>query len=178
MSHGETKIEAVFLRALDIPSPQERAAYLQQACAGDDELRRRVERLLAAQPQVGSFLHQNAAAMVQTRDQPAAERRAPGSAPTSCCRRSAKAAWATVCMAEQDAAGQPHASPSRSSSRAWTSAQVIARFEAERQALALMDHPNIAKVLDAGATTDAAGRTSSWSWSRACRSPSTATRTT
>ena len=52
--------------------------------------------------------------------------------------------------------------------------QVLARFEAERQALALMDHPNIAKVLDAG-TTERAGPTSSWSWSRACRSPATAT---
>ena len=46
-------------------------------------------------------------------------------------------------------------------------AQVIARFEAERQALALMDHPNIAKVLDAGADRPRAGRTSSWSWSTA-----------
>ena len=43
-------------------------------------------------------------------------------------------------------------SRSRSSSRAWTPTQVIARFEAERQALALMDHPNIARVLDAGTT--------------------------
>ena len=51
---------------------------------------------------------------------------------------------------------------------------VLARFEAERQALALMDHPNIAKVLDAG-PRPTAGRSSSWSWSRACRSPSTAT---
>ena len=51
---------------------------------------------------------------------------------------------------------------------------VLARFEAERQALALMDHPNIAKVLDGG-TTDQAGRSSSWSWSRACRSLSIAT---
>ena len=48
--------------------------------------------------------------------------------------------------------------------------QVVARFEAERQALALMDHPNIAKVLDGGAT-ETAGPTSSWSWSRASRSP-------
>ena len=55
------------------------------------------------------------------------------------------------------------------------SRQVLARFEAERQALALMDHPNIAKVLDAGATDGRPARSSSWSWSRACRSPSTAT---
>ena len=54
--------------------------------------------------------------------------------------------------------------------------QVVARFEAERQALALMDHPNIARVLDGGATARA-GPTSSWSWSAACRSPSSATRT-
>ena len=55
--------------------------------------------------------------------------------------------------------------------------QVIARFEAERQALALMDHPNIAQVLDAGADGRPAGPTSSWSWSRASPSPTSATRT-
>ena len=54
--------------------------------------------------------------------------------------------------------------------------EVIARFEAERQALAMMDHPNIAQVLDAGAT-ESADRTSSWNWSEASRSPTTATRT-
>ena len=53
--------------------------------------------------------------------------------------------------------------------------QVIARFEAERQALALMDHPNIARVLDAGRDRQRAGPTSSWNWSAAFRSPSTAT---
>ena len=51
---------------------------------------------------------------------------------------------------------------------------VLSRFEAERQALALMDHPNIAKVLDGG-TTETAGRFSSWNTSRACRSPNIAT---
>ena len=51
---------------------------------------------------------------------------------------------------------------------------VLARFDAERQAIALMDHPNIAKVLDAGAT-DTAAPSSSWSWSRASPSPHSAT---
>ncbi len=59
------------------------------------------------------------------------------------------------------------------------SKQVIARFEAERQALALMDHPNIARVLDAGTTgSGGTARTSSWTSSRGCRSPATATSTT
>ena len=55
--------------------------------------------------------------------------------------------------------------------------EVLARFDAERQALAVMDHPNIAQVFDAGGPTRA-GLTSSWSWSRACRSPATATNAT
>ena len=56
-----------------------------------------------------------------------------------------------VYMAEQEKPVR-RGSRSRSSSRAWTASQVVARFEAERQALALMDHLNIARVLDAGAT--------------------------
>ena len=52
--------------------------------------------------------------------------------------------------------GAPHASRSRLSNSAWTPSQVIARFEAERQALAMMDHPNIARVFDAGTTEQAA----------------------
>ena len=55
--------------------------------------------------------------------------------------------------------------------------QVIARFEAERQALALMDHPNIAKVLDAGATDTGPALLRHGTGARASRSPSTATRT-
>jgi serine/threonine protein kinase len=55
--------------------------------------------------------------------------------------------------------------------------EVLARFESERQSLAVMDHPNIAKALDAG-TTRTGFRTSSWSSSRASRSPTTATATT
>ena len=51
-----------------------------------------------------------------------------------------------------DRAGPPHGRAQAHQGRAWTRRQVLARFEAERQALALMDHPNIAKVLDAGTT--------------------------
>ena len=51
---------------------------------------------------------------------------------------------------------------------------VIARFEAERQALAMMDHPNIAKVLDAGTTESRSTVSSPWNWCRGSRSPTTA----
>ena len=56
--------------------------------------------------------------------------------------------------------------------------EVVARFEAERQALALMDHPNIARVLDAGSHQSRADPISSWSWSVVYRSRNTAIRTT
>jgi hypothetical protein len=51
-----TPVEAIFFAALENTTPEARAAYLDEACAGDADLRRRVERLLAAHPQVGSFL--------------------------------------------------------------------------------------------------------------------------
>src|SRR5436190_23900986 len=53
--------ETVFFAALAKGDPAERAAYLNEACGADDELRRRVDRLLAAHPQVGSFLQDDAA---------------------------------------------------------------------------------------------------------------------
>jgi hypothetical protein len=54
-------VEDIFLAALDRGTPQERAAYLDNACKDDAELRRRVERLLQAHPKAGSFLKQPAA---------------------------------------------------------------------------------------------------------------------
>ena len=63
-------------------------------------------------------------------------------------------------MAEQAAAGPPQGGPQDHQAGDGQPRRSIARFEAERQALAMMDHPNIAKVLDAGTTPMAAGRTS------------------
>src|SRR5438132_9299605 len=56
--------EAVFFAALAKVDPAERAAYLNEACGTDTELRRRVDRLLAAHPEVGSFLQDNAVSPV------------------------------------------------------------------------------------------------------------------
>src|SRR5262245_4327626 len=151
MSQGETRIEAVFLRALEIQSPEERAAYLQQACAGDEVLRRRVERMLAAQPQLGSFLNQNAAEMVLTSDQPAADRLGTRIGPYKLLQEIGEGGMGTVFMAEQEQPVRRRVAL-KIIKPGMDSAQVIARFEAERQALALMDHVNIARVFDGGTT--------------------------
>ena len=77
--------------------------------------------------------------------------RAHSSAPTSCWSRSAKGALGVVFMAEQQRPVRRKVAL-KIIKPGMDTRQVIARFEAERQALALMDHPNIAQVLDAGAT--------------------------
>ena len=101
----------------------------------------------------GSFLQSSPARSEATVDRADPSRNGPArsSARTSCCSRSAKAAWASSTWPSSRSRSAAR-SRSRSSSPAWTASQVIARFEAERQALAMMDHPNIARVLDAGTT--------------------------
>src|SRR6516164_776086 len=67
-------LEAIFFAALEKGAPQERAAYLDEACAGDPDLRRRIEKMLAAQAQAGSFLEQPAGDPYRTVDEPITER--------------------------------------------------------------------------------------------------------
>jgi eukaryotic-like serine/threonine-protein kinase len=160
-----TSAKEVFLAAAEL-SPAERAAYLDTACPGDAELRRRVEALLRAHDEPGSFpaeLPEKVAAALGSKPGKANEL-GETSAPTGpdetigaqvgpykLLQRLGEGGMGTVYMAEQ-------AQPVRRMvalkivRTGMDSRQVVARFEAERQALALMDHPNIARVLDAGTT--------------------------
>src|SRR3954452_12507017 len=146
-------LEAIFFAALEKGSPQERAAYLDEACAGDPDLRRHVEKMLAAQAQAGSFLEQPARRPAVTVDeQPIRE--GPGTVigPYKLVEQIGEGGMGTVWMAQQT---QPirRLVAVKLIKAGMDSKQVIARFEAERQALALMDHANIARVLDAGTTS-------------------------
>jgi len=148
-------LEVIFFAALEKGSPEERAAYLDEACATDPDCRRRVEKMLAAQAQAGSFLESPAAALSATTDQSIAE--CPGSAigPYKLLQQIGEGGMGTVFMAEQTEPVRRKVAL-KIIKAGMDSRQVIARFEAERQALAMMDHVNIARVFDAGAT--AAGR--------------------
>ena len=133
-------------------SPEARAAYLDDVCGSDPDLRRRVERLLDAQPNVGSFMDSPAAGPTMTL--PAGEvLEGPGTiiGPYKLLEQIGEGGMGIVYMAEQS---QPvrRKVALKIIKPGMDTRQVIARFEAERQALAMMDHPNIAKVLDAGAT--------------------------
>ena len=145
----------IFAEAMQKSSAAERAAFLAQACSGDDALRRRIDELIAEQERLGSFLESPVTEVVQaalTLDAEPAQ--CPGSqvGPYKLLQVIGEGGMGVVYMAEQH---QPvlRRVALKIIKPGMDTRQVIARFEAERQALAMMDHPNIAKVLDAGATS-------------------------
>jgi serine/threonine protein kinase/tetratricopeptide (TPR) repeat protein len=146
------RIESVFAAVLQKPSAQERAAYLDQACADNPLLRRRVEALLKAHDQAGSFL-QAPPARPQGTDayEPIKERPGTVIGPYKLMEQIGEGGMGLVFVAEQQHPVRRKVAL-KIIKPGMDSQQVIARFEAERQALAMMDHQNIAKVHDAGTT--------------------------
>jgi WD40 repeat protein/serine/threonine protein kinase len=148
-------VKSLFGRALEISSPAARAAYLDEACIGSASLRAEVDGLLQAHDQAGSFLkHPGPAAANTTAGATAVEGPGTRIGPYKLLQQIGEVGMGAVYMAEQE---QPlrRRVALKIIKPGMDSAQVIARFEVERQALALMDHENIARVLDAGETPPA-----------------------
>ncbi len=146
------KAEEIFHNAIEIADPAKRAAYLEDACKRDYKLRAEVEALLRAHEKAGDFL------------------KAPGLEPDATLEESAgiegpgtkigryelleligEGGMGLVYLAEQQEPLRRRVAL-KIVKLGMDTKQVIARFEAERQALALLDHPNIAHVFDAGTT--------------------------
>src|SRR5437879_1962507 len=140
---------AIFNLARHIEAPEARRAYLQQACGGDAVLQARVDALLRVHQPEQSFLNMPADEIAG----PLPGSEAPGAllGPYKLLQQIGEGGMGTVFMAEQTQPVQRKVALTVIKP-GMDSRQVIARFEAERQALALMDHVNIARVLDAGAT--------------------------
>jgi eukaryotic-like serine/threonine-protein kinase len=153
------RLESLFAATLEKP-PAKRAAYLDQACADEPALRERVEALLRAQVAAGSFL-ENPAAQTATTGGPqdvaetASSGEAPGAmvGPYKLIEQIGEGGMGAVWLAQQTEPVKRLVAV-KLIKAGMDSKQVIARFDAERQALALMDHAHIARVLEAG-TTDA-----------------------
>jgi WD40 repeat protein/serine/threonine protein kinase len=143
--------ESLFIEALLKPTPEARAAFLDAACADDAALRRAVELLLRAHERAGPFLRDPAAAAASTVDAPTRE--GPGTVvgPYRLLEQIGEGGFGVVFMAEQVAPVRRKVAL-KVLKPGMDSKQVVARFEAERQALALMDHPHIAHVFDGGET--------------------------
>ena len=175
MDTAKADIKTIFGQAVALSSPAERAAYLQGACAGDPGLRAEVESLLRAHGEAGPFLGERGPAPAATTEGPVRE--GPGTVigPYKLLQQIGEGGMGTVFMAEQTHPVRRKVAL-KVIKAGMDSAQVIARFEAERQALALMDHVNIARVLDGGATEG--GRPYFvMDLVQGCRSPGTVTTT-
>jgi serine/threonine protein kinase len=156
MAEWNSKVNEVFLAAAEVESPAERQVFLDQHCGNDPGLRAQVESLLAASAKVGSFLNKPAAQALPrspgTVDyEPIAERPGTLIGPYKLMEQIGEGGFGLVFVAEQQ---QPvrRKVALKIIKPGMDTREVIARFEAERQALALMDHQNIAKVFDAGTT--------------------------
>jgi tetratricopeptide (TPR) repeat protein len=161
-------VERLFFAALEKGTPAERAAYLDAACAGQPELRARVDRLLAAHaaadlllgpPAEGATLSAPDAAV--TADPDGTRPPGPSSAPAGeagqriagrykLLQRIGEGGMGAVWMADQTEPVRRKVAVKLIRAERGNSTAILSRFEAERQAIALMDHPHIAKLLDAG----------------------------
>jgi serine/threonine protein kinase len=133
----------LFLKALALPTADERRAYLAQACT-EPELRAEVEALLDASDRAGNFLEHPVSNL--------AERPGTVIGPYKLLEQIGEGGFGLVFVAEQQHPVRRKVAV-KVLKPGMDTRQVIARFEAERQALALMDHVNIAKVLEAGETS-------------------------
>jgi tetratricopeptide (TPR) repeat protein/serine/threonine protein kinase len=148
--------ESLFLQALEYDSAEERAAFLDRECGANAELRRGVEALLHHHREGNHFLESPPTAVVPgsgfTAEVSLSESAGTQIGPYKLLEQIGEGGMGTVWMAQQ-CAPVKRLVALKLIKAGMDSRQVIARFEAERQALALMDHPNIARVLDAGTTS-------------------------
>ncbi len=152
MNDSPNREVEIFSEAVDLPA-EERAAYLERVCGSDLNLRQRIEALLYVNDGAGDFLEQS----LQKSELKSRPEISVGEKPGDYIGRYkllhqiGEGGCGVVFMAEQ--AEPVHRRVALKIIKpGMDTKSVIARFEAERQALALMDHPNIAKIFDAGAT--------------------------
>ena len=163
--------------AINIEDAAARRAFIEQASSGNPQLRQHLEKLVAAHFRAGAFLRQPVGGLELTAQAGSSEPAisSPASAllgstigPYKIRELLAEGGMGSVYVAEQEHPVRRKVAL-KVIKPGMDSREVIARFEAEREALTRMDHPHIAKVLDAGTTAPATadirgGPTLSWSW--------------
>src|SRR5881394_2895769 len=157
MPSAQERESALFALAVEKPVA-ERVAFLQAVCGKDSALRQRLEALLAAHEQPGELLGDDngkstvkATMKLDLADEPADEAVGQMLGRYKLLERVGEGGCGVVYVAEQTEPVRRRVAL-KVIKLGMDTKQVVARFEAERQALAMMDHPNIAKVLDAGTT--------------------------
>jgi ankyrin repeat protein/serine/threonine protein kinase len=148
MSSTNQSAETIFAEALQKSDPEQRNFYLEQACAGNAALREEVESLLQAHEGAGDFLGRST---VLLQSDIAAEHAGMRIGRYKLLEQIGEGGFGVVWMAEQEEPVRRRVAL-KIIKLGMDTKEVVARFEAERQALAMMDHPHIASVFDGGAT--------------------------
>ena len=143
------RAEELFAAALEQGDANGRRAFLDQACAGNAALRQELESLLAAHEGAGEFL--NATSAEAARPLPPFEKAGDRIGRYKLLEQIGEGGFGVVWMAEQEEPVRRRVAL-KIIKLGMDTKEVVARFEAERQALAMMDHPHIASVFDGGAT--------------------------
>jgi len=149
MSPSPANAKSIFLTALDV-APDQRSAYVDDACGDDGVLRARVGELLKAHDKLGPLPSRVSAAVVPGIDATVSLRLGQQIGPYRLVEVIGEGGMGVVYLAEEREPIRRQVAL-KIIKPGTDSRQIIARFEAERQALAMMNHPNIAKVYDAGA---------------------------
>ena len=150
MTTQSNEIDKLYWHASQLSAPQERDAYLDDACGDDVEMRALLGRLTSDNSRLGDFLEEPLE-LDLTRDFSQLETASDSIGPYQVRERLGEGGMGVVYLAEQTAPIRRRVAL-KIIKPGMDSEQVIGRFEVERQALAMMNHPNIAKALDAGTT--------------------------
>jgi serine/threonine protein kinase len=150
MNNKPSRELALFAAALELPAG-ERAAFLSRECGDDHTLKARVEALLRSDSEAGNFMEQSPPGVGLSSANTIGEKPGDHIGRYTLLQQIGEGGCGVVFMAQQEEPVRRRVAL-KIIKPGMDTRSVIARFEAERQALALMDHPNIAKVFDAGAT--------------------------
>ena len=147
-TQSRNRIESIFFAAIEIPTATERNAFLDEVCDQDSVLRQEVELLITAQQAPDSFLQQPVMDTTSTSASDVEEREGSQIGRYKLLEKLGEGGFGLVFMAEQTSPVRRRVAL-KIIKPGMDSKEVVARFEAERQSLAMMHHPNIAKALDA-----------------------------
>ena len=145
------RLHDVFDGARALQSDDDRQAYLNEACGDDQKLRQRIDDLLLADQQAGSFLQDDEPSAATIDQKSGDERINTTIGPYELREQLAEGGMGVVYVAQQTQPVRRQVAL-KVIKPGMDTKQVVARFEAERQALAMMDHPHIARVFDGGET--------------------------
>jgi len=151
LNASSSDAKTIFGRAIEIEDAAARVAYLDQACGPNDQLRAEIESLIRAHFKVGDFLKGPARNAATSPEEAGSGEEGMVIGPYKLLERIGEGGMGVVFMADQQAPVRRRVAL-KIIKPGMDTREVLARFDAERPALALMDHPNIAGALDAGAT--------------------------